>query len=90
MQVEMCRPSHPWVMNICLILSTSADSVKGAQLPSCPQRAVRRPHCHTAPCAGETGPGASELRSFIGEMAEKALLGLGGADLVYPTTLDQM
>lgn len=41
-----------------------------------------------APCAGGTG-GGGELRHFIQEMAEKALLGLGNADLTYPSTLEQ-
>lgn len=50
------------------------------------------PHlrCARFALAGGAAGAGDELHSFIQEMAEKALLGLGDARLIYPTTLDDL
>lgn len=46
---------------------------------------------HDDPGGADGGAGGGEeLRRFIREVADRALLGVGDADVMFPTTLDQM
>ena len=74
-------------------------SAEAAVLQRCSTSDLARPQLtgrsHAAAAAGGASGGGgggadAELRHFIEEMAERALLGLGDADRMFPTTLDQM